>query len=103
MIASCDECRWISLPWLNVVVRRIREEILELLRIVRRTVIRNPRSSNRELVESQHVHDADGGNCSAKQFRTLRQARANKKSAIASSHDGQPGLRSVSTRDQPFR
>ena len=77
------------MPGLEVVVRRIGVERLELLRVVGRAVVVDPEAAGGELVEAQHVHDADGRQARAEQVRPLRHARADQQAAVAAALDRQ--------------
>ena len=44
---------------LQVVQRRVAEQVLELRRVVARAVVGDPGRADRELLEAQHVHHAD--------------------------------------------
>jgi hypothetical protein len=70
---------------------RIGVESLELFRVIRRSVIRDPVPPDRELVEPQHVHDAD-----------LQDRRADEQPAVRSTLHGELRRRGVFIRDQPF-
>src|SRR5580658_3436643 len=89
MVSSHNEGRRVFCPRLQIVQWRIRIQRLELLRIVRRPVIRSPRPPNRELVKAQHVHHAHSGQSRAEKVRTLRLASSNQQPAVAASRNRQ--------------
>src|SRR4051794_6576400 len=103
MIRRCDQGWRIFRSWLQIMQWRIRVEILEVVGVVRGAVIRCPRPTDGELLEAQHVHDADMRQGRAEQVWTLRHTRADEQSTIACSADRQLRSRGVLIRDEPFR
>ena len=68
-------------------------ERLELVRVVARPVVGDPVPADRELVEPQHVHDADRGDRHAEQVGPLLHHRADQQAAVGAAHDRQPAGR----------
>src|SRR6185369_16933752 len=74
----------------------------ELFGIVRRAVVAGPRPSDGELMEAEHVHHADLGQCSPKEVWSLCHARSYEQAAIGTSLDGKLGRRSVIVLLEPL-
>ena len=67
---------------------------LELLGVVGRAVIVDPEAAGRELVEAEHVHDADRGQAGAEQVGPFAHDGADEQPAVAAALNGQlRGLR----------
>ena len=83
VIGGSNQRRRILRARLHVVDGRIGVERLELrLVLFARSVIRNPRRADRELVKAQHIHDAGLlDDCSIK-FGPLVRARTHQQSAV---------------------
>lgn len=59
VIGGGDQRRGIRRALLEIMQRGIRQQGREILRVVRRAKFRSPRPADGELVETQHVQDAD--------------------------------------------
>ena len=68
-----------------------------------RSVIVHPEAAGGELVETQHVHDADGGQTGAEQVRPLRHGGADEQTAVAAALDGELVRPRVLVVDEPLR
>src|SRR3954463_12164778 len=87
VVAGRDERRRISDTGPDVVERRVRVQGPELITFVRGSVIAGPCPADRELVEPEHVHHADFGECGAEELRMLRHRRADEQSSIRAAAD----------------
>ena len=75
MIRRRHHGRWILGIVLNIVIRRIGEQGLEFVRaLLGATVIVDPKTTGSKLMESQHVHHADGRQAGTIQIWPLRHA-----------------------------
>ena len=94
--------RRIACAGLDVVIRRIGKQRLELLGIVGDAKIFGPGPAFGEQLEAQHVHHAHGRQASAEQFRPLRHYRADEQPAVAAALDGQFVGSGVFVADEPL-
>ena len=74
---------------LQVVIRRIGVQRLELVGVVGRAVVVDPEAAGGELLEPQHVHDADGRQARPEQVGPLRHHGADQQAAVAAALDRQ--------------
>ena len=87
---------------LEVVERRVGVEGLELVRVVGGAVVVGPGPADGELVEAEHVHDADGGQGGAEEVGALGHAGADEQAAVAAAADGELGALVYLFGDQPL-
>lgn len=55
----------------DIVQRRVLHQVLEVLLLVRAAVVGDPRKADRELVEAQHVENAEGTQSHSIQFEII--------------------------------
>ena len=99
-IGRRDQRRRIADPGFDVVKRRVRQQVFDLVRFVAATELGHPSPADREFLVAQHVHHADGRQTCAEQFRTLRHDRADEQPAVAAAANSQPTRRRVAPVDQ---
>ena len=102
VVGGGDERGRVRRAGLDVVERRVGVERLELLRVVARAVVGNPVPADRELVEAEHVHDADLRDGDAEEVGALVDDRADQQAAVRPALGGEPGRRGVLVGDQPL-
>src|SRR5207247_5588475 len=78
-------------------------EIRELRRAVRRAELGDPGPADRELVEPQHVHDADRRQGRAEQLGALRDCRAYQQAPVRAAPDRELRRRRITLRDEILR
>src|SRR6185437_11564677 len=86
----------------NMLVRRIGVNELEVVSILRCSVLRHPVARYQKLVIAKHVEQRITTNYGAEQIRSLSQRRAHKQTAIAGAADGQALRRGVFVLNQPL-
>ena len=84
--------RRIGAAALDVVIGRIGQQRLEVGLDVRMAIIVDPVAAGRELVETQHVHDANAGADRVEQVRALVGHRADQQAAVGAA-DGREAVR----------
>src|SRR5258708_17615955 len=67
-----------------------------------RAVVRSPGPADGEFVKAQHVHHPNFRQSDPEEIRSLGEARANQKAAIAAAANRQLRSRSVLVGDEPF-
>ncbi len=91
-VGSGGKDRGICLARLDVVIRRIAQEVTEIRFPCRRPKLVYPCFSARELVEAEHVHDPNLGQRGGEQIRSLIDHCADQESAIRSTLNRQAVL-----------
>ena len=90
VIAGSDQGGRVTVAMLDVMERGIVEDCSEFLFVFRGgTVLFFPGPADGELVETEHVHDANLGDDGSKEVRSLELAGGNEKASVASSGDGE--------------
>ena len=89
VIGGRDERRRIATTFGDVMERRLRVKIGEVIRLIGAPVIRSPRPTDRKLLKTQHVHDANVWQSDAEKIGTLRYASAYEQSTIAAAANRQ--------------
>ena len=102
VIGSSDHCGGVFHTRLQVVQRRVRLQVIEILGVICGAVFWNPALAHREFVVAQHIHYAHSreGNC--EQVRPLGHGSAYQQTTIGTTRDGQFFLGSVPFLDQVF-
>ena len=103
VVGGDDERGGVMRARLQVVQRRIAEQVGELIRLPRRAVFGRPRGAAGEAVEAKHVENADGGNRDRVQLGSLRHHGAHQEPAVGAALDHEPGRRRVLLRRSGIR
>ena len=74
----------------DVVVRRVRAQDLEHLRVIRTAIVGGPCPTDRELVEAEHVHHAHRRERRPEELGALVQDRPDEQAAVRSPGDREP-------------
>src|SRR4029077_14080783 len=80
VIGGRDEGRRITTTFGDVMKRRVRVKICEVIRLVGSPIIGCPCPADGEFLKSQHVHDANVWQSRAEKIGTLRHASADEQS-----------------------
>jgi len=87
---------------LDVVVRRVAQQVGELLGIVARTVLGNPVPGAQEFVITHHVQQRHLGDAGGEEVRPLGHGRADEQAAIGAAENGELLRPRVPFSDQPL-
>src|SRR4029077_3058329 len=83
VIGRRDKRRRITTPLRDVLERRARVRIREVIRLLGPPVIRCPVPADGKFLETEHVHDANVWQSRAEKIGTLRHPRADEQSTVA--------------------
>lgn len=101
-VGGGDEGSGINGSRFQIMVRRIGVEGFEFFGVVGGSIVIYPEASGGEFLKSEHVHNPDGGETSAKEVGTLIHTSADEETAVATASDGEFGGFCVTVFDQPF-
>ena len=87
MVGGGNHCGWVLGACFKIMQRRVGIERFELFFIRWRAIVGFPGPANSELIETQHVHDANGRKRCAKEIGPLGDASTHQKTAVAATCD----------------
>ena len=88
-VGGRDHRRGILHSAFDVVIRGVLQQGREFFRDIGTAKVIRPETAGRELVESQHVHDADAWQAGSVEIRSLSHTGSHEQTAVAATLNGQ--------------